>query len=66
MAKKKHKKSKKNEPQPPRPIDDNLRLDPEQRLCARFDSESIAKYQVASREDMGFRVLDNCAEENQK
>ncbi|MCD7845128.1 MAG: hypothetical protein LUG57_04605 [Oscillospiraceae bacterium] len=60
------KKGKKSSSVPPRPIGDNLRLDPEQRLCARFDSESIAKYPVASLEDMGFRVLDNCAEENQK
>ncbi|MCD8321588.1 MAG: hypothetical protein LUC89_01705 [Oscillospiraceae bacterium] len=62
----KKKKQRKSKSDPPRPIDANLRLDPEQRLCARFDSESIAKYPVASREDMGFRVLDNCAEENQK
>jgi len=66
VAKKKHKKAKKDEPRPPLPIDDNLRLDPEQRLCAKFDSESIAKFPVASRENMGFRVLDNCAEENMK
>lgn len=42
----------------------NLRLDPEQRLCAKYDSRSIAKFRVASPEDMGFRVIDNCAEEH--
>lgn len=57
MAKKKKAKS--------RPGDqDELRLDPEQRLCAKFDSTSIAKFSVASRDKMGMRVRDNCAEEH--
>lgn len=43
---------------------DDLRLNPEKRLCAKFDAESIAKFPVASREKMGMRVLDNCAEEH--
>ena len=43
---------------------DDLRLDPEKRLCAKFDSVSIAKFPVASRKKMGMRVLDNCAEEH--
>ena len=43
---------------------DNLRLHPEQRLCPQFDDESIKNFPAPSREDMGFRVLDNCAEEN--
>ena len=46
------------------PVTDDLRLDPAQRLCSRFDSASIARYPVASRKDMGMRVRDNCAEEN--
>jgi len=45
---------------------DDLRLSPEKRLAARFDAASIKKFEAPDREDMGFRVLDNCAEENQK
>ncbi|MCD8355957.1 MAG: hypothetical protein LUE11_05245 [Clostridia bacterium] len=43
---------------------DDLRLNPQQRLCAKFDDVSIAKFPVASRKEMGVRVLDNCAEEH--
>lgn len=43
---------------------ENLRLDPEQQLCPKFDSASIAKFRVAEPEDMGVRVVDNCAEEH--
>ena len=46
------------------PATDNLRLDPEQRLCPRFDSASIAEYPVAKPGKMGFRVVDNAAEEH--
>lgn len=42
----------------------NFRLDPEQRLCAKFDEKSIAKFRVASPRTMGFRVIDNCAEDH--
>ena len=45
---------------------DNLRLSPEQRLCPRFDEVSVKSFPAPSREDMGVRVLDNCAEENIK
>lgn len=41
-----------------------LRLDPEDRLVSKFDSESIAKFPIASEEEMGFRVKDDCAEEH--
>ena len=41
-----------------------LRLDTELRLCPQFDSESIALFPLASREEMGFRVLDNFCEEH--
>lgn len=44
----------------------NPRLDPETRLSPKFDSTSIAKFQTATREDMGMRVRDDCAEENIK
>ena len=43
---------------------ENLRLDPEEQLCPKFDSASIAKVRVAEPEDMGVRVVDNCAEEH--
>jgi len=43
---------------------ENLRLNPQLRLCARFDADSIAKYPVAKPEEMGFRVVDNCVEDN--
>lgn len=43
---------------------DDLRLEPEKRLCPKFDSVSIAKFRVASPQEMGMRVLDNCAEEH--
>ncbi|MGN1008013.1 MAG: hypothetical protein ACI4PV_03635 [Butyricicoccus sp.] len=41
-----------------------LRLNPELRLCTKFDADSIAEFRVASRRCMGMRVLDNCAEEH--
>lgn len=55
MSKKKSKQKKSME---------NLRLDPEEQLCPKFDSVSIAKFPVAEPEDMGVRVVDNCAEEH--
>lgn len=42
----------------------DLRLNPQKRLCPKFDDESIALFPVASRDEMGVRVLDNCAEEH--
>ena len=44
---------------------EDLRLDPESRLCPMFDAVSIKKFAAPAREDMGVRVLDNCAEEHQ-
>lgn len=47
------------------PSDDmDLRIDPELRICPKFDSTSIALFPVADREEMGVRVVDNCAEEH--
>jgi len=43
---------------------ESLRLDPEKRLCPIFDSETIAEFPVAARNEMGFRVLDNFTEEH--
>ncbi len=42
----------------------NLRVDPESRICSKFDSVSIAKFSVADPGEMGIRVLDDCAEEH--
>ena len=43
---------------------DDLRLDPEQRLCPLYDSTSVRKIRVPTVDEMGVRVLDNCAEEH--
>ena len=43
---------------------EDIRLDPEQRLCPKFDSTSIAKFPVAPRGAMGVRVVDDCSEEH--
>lgn len=43
---------------------EDMRLNPELRLCPRFDCTSIARFPVAHRDEMGVRVLDNCAEEH--
>ncbi|WP_369282487.1 hypothetical protein [Oscillibacter sp. GMB15532] len=41
-----------------------LRLEPEKRLCPAFDPTSIALFPVASRGEMGVRVVDNFCEEH--
>ena len=43
---------------------DQIRMDPAQRLCPKYDEVSIARFPVADREEMGVRVLDDCAEEH--
>lgn len=43
---------------------EDLRLDPQKRLCPIFDEESIKKFAAPGRGEMGVRVLDNCAEEH--
>ena len=43
---------------------EDLRLNPQMRICPKFDEESIALFPVADREEMGVRVVDNCAEEH--
>ncbi len=42
----------------------DLRLEPEKRLCPKFDAVSTARFPVAARDEMGVRVVDNCAEEH--
>ena len=44
---------------------DQIRMDPEQRICPEFDHTSIKKFAAPDREEMGVRVLDDCAEEHQ-
>lgn len=39
-------------------------MSPELRLCPKFDATSIALFPVARPEEMGMRVVDNCAEEH--
>ena len=43
---------------------EDLRLNPEARICPAFDTVSIKKFQAPDRDEMGFPVLDNCAEEH--
>lgn len=43
---------------------EDLRLNPQKRLCPLYDDESIRRIPVPSREEMGVRVVDNCAEEH--
>jgi hypothetical protein len=43
---------------------EDLRLDPQARICPKFDETSIALFSVADPNEMGFRVVDNCAEEH--
>ena len=42
----------------------NVRLDPEARLCPKYDAVSIKSFPMAQPGEMGMRVLDNCAEEH--
>ena len=43
---------------------EDLRLDPEARLCPIFDCTGIKLFAAPDPGEMGMRVLDNCAEEN--
>ena len=44
---------------------DDLRLEPEKRLAGiRRVVVTIARFPVARRDEMGVRVVDNCAEEH--
>lgn len=46
-------------------IREDLRLDPEARICPAYDSASIKRFYLPDTE-MGVRVVDNCAEENMR
>ena len=56
--------AKKRKRRPPA-LETELRLDPEQRVVSAFDSTGIAKYTVGEPERMGFRVVDDAAQEHQ-
>lgn len=43
---------------------DSIRVNPEERLCPKFDQTGIALFPVADREEMGVRMVDDCAEEH--
>lgn len=42
----------------------DLRLDPERRLCPKFDAYSLALFPLAPPDEMGLRVVDDCAQEH--
>ena len=44
--------------------DDMVRLNPEARICPEFDQTGIKLFAAPDREEMGVRVLDDCAEEH--
>ena len=48
----------------PKDISDNLRINPEKRICPSYDYQSIAQYRVADRDKMGFRVIDDAVWEH--
>ncbi|HBR08633.1 MAG TPA: hypothetical protein DD735_07040 [Clostridiales bacterium] len=43
---------------------EDLRVDPEARLCPKFDATGIAMFRAQEQDEMGVRVLDDCAEEH--
>lgn len=43
---------------------DQMRIDPQQRICPKFDHTGIAMFPAPDREEMGLRVLDDCAQEH--
>ena len=48
----------------PKKREPDLRVNPQDRLCTKFDEKSIAEFAVAERGEMDVRVVDNCAEEH--
>ena len=43
---------------------EDLRLDPKCRIAPKFDEYSIGMYRLPEPDEMGVRVVDNCAEEH--
>ena len=54
-------KKKKNQPEKDWA---NLRLNPEARLSPKFDSRCLAQFPTGKTDEMGFRVVDDCAEDH--
>ena len=46
-------------------LTEDLRLDPTARLCPAYNAASIKLHYLPG-DEMGMRVIDNCAEENQR
>lgn len=46
-------------------ITEDLRLDPSARICPAYDRASIKQFYLPD-DEMGVRVVDNCAEENMR
>ena len=44
--------------------EDCLRLEPDKRLCSEVDNVAIRMYPLPTWEEMGVRVLDDCARDN--
>lgn len=44
----------------------DISVDPEQRVCPGFDAVSVNLDEVAGWNEMGVRVVDNCAEEHEE
>lgn len=41
-----------------------IRINPENRICPKFNQQSIAAFPIAKPDEMGVRVQDDCAEEH--
>lgn len=41
-----------------------LSTNPQAKLCPQFDEKGIALYELPTPQDMGFIVVDNCAQEH--
>lgn len=41
-----------------------IRLDPENRICPKYNYQSLITFPVAGPGEMGMRVVDDCAEEH--
>ena len=44
---------------------ENIRLDPEKRVAPQFDGVGSKKFLAPEPSEMGFRVLDDCAEDHE-
>lgn len=44
--------------------DVELRINPSNRICAKFNLQSLKTFPIAGPDEMGARVIDDCAEEH--